>query len=472
MRSIFGGYIIHSYSESCLPFYLIPSQPRRLNDPSIDPAEWLTHKIKVFEDEATKTLVIPLKDDGSEYSIDDLYNDQQEIVTVVVNTLYDFLYMEDLSLFKPLRIIINGQGGSGKSVVINTIVTIMRKMFDTNDVVKVCAPTGVAAYNVNGETFHHLFKMGVTKKEYKSDEMPQTTRMHLIKKFKTLLALIIDERSLVSSRILGTVERKTAETIYEGGHNRDQSWGGLPIVVIVGDDYQLPGIGEGPLTALFSRYGSKMTYNGRKVLLEASEVVMELGGSKRVRNDQSETKELLNRLRLGTDILEKDVQKLQSLHLDKVGALHGPEVVKDIEDRAMYLFYRNDKRKRHNMEQLIRRSSPTNPVAVIRSQSAGTLRAKGYKSHFDSDIPNTALMCIDAKVAINSRNFMPSWGLHNGACGIAREIIFSKGHNPNNGDNPLYVVIEFPLYCGPAWDRSSPKVSYHSCPYNFQSRCY
>lgn len=390
--------------------------------------------------------------------MDDLYDDQKDVVAVIMNTLYDFLHMEDLSSFKPLRVIVNGQGGSGKSVVINTIVTIMRQMFDTNDVVKVCAPTGVAAYNVGGETFHHLFKMGVQKGEYKANDMPAKARKELIKKFKTLLALIIDERSLVSSKVLGTAERKLAETIFGGGHNRDCSWGGLPIVIIVGDDYQLPGIGEGPLTALFSRYGSKMVFNGRKVLLEAAETVLELGGSKRVKEGQSETKQLLNRLRLGNDIREQDVQKLMSLHLDNINQCHGKNVVDDIKDRAMYLFYRNDKRKRHNMEQLFNRSDATNPVAVIKSQSRGTISAKGFKSHFDSDIPNASLLCRNSKVALNSRNFMPLWGLHNGACGIVREIIFDTGHNPNIGDMPLYVVVEFPLCCGPPWDKDNPQV--------------
>lgn len=391
--------------------------------------------------------------------MDDLYSDQKDVVAVIVNTLYDFLNMDDLSNFKPLRIIVNGQGGSGKSVVINTIVTIMRKMFDTNDVVKVCAPTGVAAFNVGGETFHHLFKMGIQKGEYQANDMNAATRKALIKKFKTLLALVIDERSLVSSKVLGTVERKLAETIFGGGHNRDASWGGLPIVVIVGDDYQLPGIGEGPLTALFPRYASKMVYNGRQILLEAAETVMELGGSKRVREDQMETKALLNRLRVGTDVAESDVEKLLSLHLRAIETKHGKNTVDSIEDRAMFLFYRNEPRKRHNMEQLLKRSSKENPVAIVKSQSAGTISAKGFKSHFDSDIPNASLLCKGCKVAINSRNFMPIWGLHNGACGTIQEIIFANGHNPNLGDMPLYVVVDFPLYCGPPWDSDNPTVS-------------
>ena len=375
-----------------------------------------------------------------------------------MDTFFDFLNMEDLRNFKPLRIIINGQGGSGKSVVINTLVTLIRKLCNDNDVVKVVAPTGVAAYNVHGETFHHLFQMGVHNKEYKAGTLPKATRLKLIKKFKILLALIVDERSLVPSKLLGTAETLIAETLHNGGHHCHESWGGLPIVILVGDDYQLPGIGEGALTALFSRYGSKMTFKGRQALLECADYVFNLKSSKRIQHAEVETKNLMDRLRLGTDIQDRDVDKLMSLRLDRIRDRHGDHYARGIENRAMYLFYRNDKRNRHNIQQLINCSSMTNPVAVIRSRSHGTTRAKGFNSHFDSDLPTTSLICVGCKVAIASRNIKPSWGLHNGAGGTVQEIIFAVGKNPNNGDLPEYVVVEFPLYCGPTWDKDNPTV--------------
>jgi predicted GTPase len=63
--------------------------------------------------------------------------------------------------FKPLRMTIMGCGGTGKSVLINTLVTCIRKIFDDNDSVFVTAPTGAAAYNVGGSTIHREFKINV-----------------------------------------------------------------------------------------------------------------------------------------------------------------------------------------------------------------------------------------------------------------------------------------------------------------------
>jgi hypothetical protein len=54
------------------------------------------------------------------------------------------------SKFVPLRLTVRGAAGTGKSVIINTIVSYIRRMFDDNYVFHVVAPTGMAAFNVLG----------------------------------------------------------------------------------------------------------------------------------------------------------------------------------------------------------------------------------------------------------------------------------------------------------------------------------
>ena len=64
--------------------------------------------------------------------------------------------------------------------------------------------------------------------------------------------------------------------------------------------------------------------------------------------------------------------------------------------------------------------------------------------HFDdNDLVKFTSLCVNAEVAIKGRNFYPKWGLHNGASGTVRQIVFAEGNNPNNGDLPEYVVVEF-----------------------------
>jgi ATP-dependent DNA helicase PIF1 len=74
----------------------------------------------------------------------------------------------------PLRLFTSGVAGTGKSFLINTICKRLNHLYqDPNNeqgwVVAVLAPTGLAAYNVNGITMHRFFKLPVannTNDEY------------------------------------------------------------------------------------------------------------------------------------------------------------------------------------------------------------------------------------------------------------------------------------------------------------------
>lgn len=59
----------------------------------------------------------------------------------------------------PLRMIISGTAGTGKSYLINCLRLLLR------DKVRVAAPTGVAAFNVDGHTLHSLLSLP-TKGDY------------------------------------------------------------------------------------------------------------------------------------------------------------------------------------------------------------------------------------------------------------------------------------------------------------------
>lgn len=447
-------------------------QERNINTkfPQCEPEEWLQIRIKEHDNDMSETLFLPLQEDGTEYNIDMLKPDQLQIFTKVMSKLEEWMTTKDLTNFVPLRMTICGPGGCGKSVVINTIVTYMRKMFDCNDVVKIVAPTGTAAYNVGGETFHHMLNMGIQATNYKANTLSSYKRKEMVKKFRTFLALIIDERSLVNFKDLGVTEQVITETIYGNGPLRNESWGSLPILILVGDDYQLPSISEGCLNALHLKVRSKMAHLGRETTMSCAEYVMELKKSKRLLETQQKNEKLMARLRIGEEIRETDVTKLLSLHLDNIRATHGPQVVEQIEKEAVYLFFRNEKRIRHNFQQLFNETSQENPVAQIRPHCTSSVSTRGIRAHFNSDTPQTTFIAVGSKVCLENRNFCPMWGLHNGACGYVEEIIFNKNENPNKGHLPRYVVVNFPLYCGPVWDKNNPKsvpipVNEHMCKY-------
>lgn len=227
--------------------------------------------------------------DGSEYECDQLYKDQKTIFATIMKYLHDWVTLKDKTKFKPLRMILNGSAGTGKSVLINTLVTVMRRIFNDNQVVHITAPTGAAAFNVNGETIHHFLEIKPNDPDYVPGTMSAEMKQRLLDKLNHCVALIIDERSLLASNVFGNAEQKMKETIF-GGLLPDIKWGGLPILILVGDDYQLPPVKkEGGLEVLLpntkeTRY-SKATINGKIQMKSCAQFVMELKRSRRLKDN-------------------------------------------------------------------------------------------------------------------------------------------------------------------------------------------
>ena len=74
---------------------------------------------------------------------------------MVLHTLYN--YVEDRQDYHPLRLVVSGTAGTGKSYVINCLQRLVRQLFGANDAIQVITPTGNAAYLVNGQTAHSFF---------------------------------------------------------------------------------------------------------------------------------------------------------------------------------------------------------------------------------------------------------------------------------------------------------------------------
>lgn len=433
-------------------------------DETANPAEWLNETLKNEEEnEDPSKLNLPKRKTENgfvDYEVDMLYPDQAKVVATVVGKIKEWMECDDYSKFQPLRMTVRGAGGSGKSVVINTIVSVLRRMFEYNGVVQVAAPTGTAAFNVGGETFYHLTGSKVTKAEYTPNSMKnqKEKRAKLIKKFKYMLALLVDERSLINSADFGTTSQKIAENIYNGGPFKDEDFGGLPVVVIFGDDYQLPSTNEGALQCLDppKKAVGKMTLIGRSVLRKCGTHVMTLNGSKRMQDSQVKEKELVEAVRLQKDLTEEQSTRLMNLTVKEYEKRNGTEARKALERNSIHLFYTNEKKTRHNIRQLYEVSNKTNPAAFIPQHSSSNTTGRADARHFDKDSSGICMLCKGAAVAIEGRNFNPLWGLHNGACGRVQEIVYAKGESPNTGDLPSYVIVDFPLYCGPAWDKDNP----------------
>ena len=99
---------------------------------------------------------------------------QQAVVLALIDTIVKFLNND--TKYKPLQAIVMGCGGTGKSFIINTIISIVQKMMQQNDMIQVGAPTGAAAFNVQGSTLHRLLGKNVSHPE---ESLHETTKEQL-----------------------------------------------------------------------------------------------------------------------------------------------------------------------------------------------------------------------------------------------------------------------------------------------------
>jgi hypothetical protein len=369
-----------------------------------------------------------------------------------------------------------GCGGTGKSVLINTLVTCIRTIFQDNNSVFVTAPTGAAAYNVGGTTIHKEFKIGI-KGNTTGNDLTNHARQELMQKLLKTIAIFFDERSMISQIVIGTAENNVRETAHNGGHDTED-WGGIPVVVAFGDDYQLPPPATlGAIDSLFNQGKNKVSQNGAQQFITLGRRTMELTKIMRQSEEQKQFLKLLQNYRHGYP-KEEDKYVLLSLHLNSGNFTESQ--IEEIKKKATYIFANKKDMIEHNWEKLREEHSESNPVARIQTQTTSkgiTYRGRAKCLTKQSDIDAVLNICRGARVQITGKNFEPDWGLFNGAVGDVVEIVYEEGASPLDGSCPEYVIVDIPTYRGPSWIPNKPtwvpippievKCQNHCCTFKY-----
>ena len=136
--------------------------------------------------------------------------------------------------------LLSGPGGVGKSHVIKLVHSDTLKLlklsgaFEPDDVIALLtAPTGVAAFNINGMTLHSAFLLGRTK--YSGFQPLSHDRLNTLRTKLCLMFVIIDEVSIVGSNMLLEIHKRLQQI---KGVSDDKVFGGVSILA-VGDLHQL-----------------------------------------------------------------------------------------------------------------------------------------------------------------------------------------------------------------------------------------
>jgi len=432
-------------------------------------------------------LELPKFSDGTNYTASKLTPDQLQVYCNAMITIRSWLkekerkrllesekHSKDNMIVEEeknqLIMTIAGVGGSGKSVVVKTLVSDVRKIFNSNDTAKVCAPTGAAAFSGGGCTCHREFQLPVRAS---SDEISSKKLQALKEKFLKTMLLIIDERSMISAENLALMDSYARKSVHLGT-NENMMMGGIPIVLLVGDDYQLPPVmalgaasSMDPCPSLPTNpFKRLMVKKGLQLFKEAAQKSYKLRGSQRVMENQSLLNDCLRQVRGDTasGLTKKNIDSMMKYHLSSrhFSANQVKKLTQDVE--TMHLFANNDAKNDHNRRMLEELNSPENPVAVINAVQVNLCGSKMKEHYDDARCPKKTILCVGCKVYLSGMNIKPEWGLYHGSIGTVLDFIYKSKMGPHETDEgigklPLFVLVNFPQYSGPSMYENDPTLT-------------
>ncbi|NLB47195.1 MAG: AAA family ATPase [Microbacteriaceae bacterium] len=218
---------------------------------------------------------------------------------------------EQLAVFETIEhtrehMFVTGRAGTGKSTILNHLA------WRTSKIIAVCAPTGVAALNVGGQTIHSLLRLptGVIA----DHELDQPTELK--KMLAAIDTLVIDEISMVSADLMDAIDR----SLRQARGRKHDPFGGVQIIMF-GDPYQLPPVPprDPHERAYYADTYRSLWFFDAKVWLDEPLTVVELTEVHRQRDDRF--KQILGAVRYG------EVTADMAEELNAAGARPAPEDV-------------------------------------------------------------------------------------------------------------------------------------------------
>ncbi|THH12700.1 hypothetical protein EW146_g7451 [Bondarzewia mesenterica] len=230
---------------------------------------------------------------------DQLTEDQRRAFDIIVGHLDQTLAGQKP---EPLRMIISGEGGTGKSKVIQSITEAFNRRGASNMLAK-GAYTGVAASLITGKTTHTLCMLS-----QRMEKMSQETKMRLEQEWDSRQYLIVDEYSMISKTLLSQLSRRI-NIAKKCPPMNGLSFGGVS-VILCGDHHQFPSVAAGSKETLYwpVQGGDTLERISGKEIFSEFENVVKLTQQMRVTDPV--WREFLQNLRYGR-VQEDDLQMLR-----------------------------------------------------------------------------------------------------------------------------------------------------------------
>jgi len=141
----------------------------------------------------------------------------------------------------PIHMVVCGTAGTGKSYLINCLKLLLQNKL------RICAPTGVAAYNIDGTTLHSLFSLP-TRGDFRDLEGKKLHELQQL--LEDMEYLVIDEMSMVGRKTFGQIDKRLRQIF---PHHSHQVLAGRSCLLF-GDFGQLPPVVDLPLYTTVTRH--------------------------------------------------------------------------------------------------------------------------------------------------------------------------------------------------------------------------
>ncbi|SSD61583.1 related to ATP-dependent helicase RRM3 [Saccharomycodes ludwigii] len=219
-----------------------------------------------------------------------LSREQQKVVDYIINDKLNIFY--------------TGSAGTGKSVVLRTVIEKLKSIYG-RDAIAITASTGLAAVNIGGITINKFCGFGIGKGSNEKLASMVKNNRNSIERWNRTKVLVIDEISMIDGDFLDKLD-------YVGRAVRGtptKPFGGVQ-VVMTGDFFQLP-----PVPDRFSKKQPKFCFES-KVWQTAIKKTVLL--NKVFRQHDNELIDMLNAVRYGDGLSSSMINFIKSLEREVV----------------------------------------------------------------------------------------------------------------------------------------------------------
>lgn len=379
-------------------------------------------------------------EDISDSVVDRLSPEQLLIYNLFMDLAHSYSHSQSQSQGQPVQhrqvlLSVDGQGGTGKSFIIKLISSHIQQLphIPKGFVVR-AALTGVAGNNITGSTLHSLLRLPVTRGPL--NPLSPTELNAIRNRLAGIQILIIDEKSIVSLRLLNMVDKRLRQVYPE----RHLDWFGGCSVMLLGDFFQLPPVAD---RALYTTgdLRSPEEISGRAACYQFNQTVELTVVQRQQGDEQAPFRKALEGLRKNNPSLE-DWALLCTRIRSRL-------TLEDVESfaNAIRIYPTNELVRNYNFDHLAALEQPAIQVISFNTGCAEAAKATSDQAgNLHARFP--LMMC--ARVMLTENVWTPV-GLVNGALGTIRDFGWPQSADVYK-DLPFVILIEFDEYTGPPFE--------------------